>query len=167
VDDTINFSHQTPRRLSAEQLLDSISVATGSLQKYAGVPVGFHAQQLPDTQVATGGFLDLFGRPPRESPCECERSSAVSLAQALNLINGPTIADAVADPKGRIANLMKSNPDDRKVIEEVYLAALCRMPRADEIARCEAEFKSAKSKTEGAQDLMWALLNSPAFLFNR
>ena len=53
------------------------------------------------------------------------------------------------------------------MIEEVYLAALCRMPRTDEIARCEAHLKSAKSKTEGAQDLMWALVNSPAFLFNR
>ena len=40
-------------------------------------------------------FLKLFGRPKRETACECERTSNVSLAHALNLVNGPLISDAV------------------------------------------------------------------------
>jgi hypothetical protein len=42
----------------------------------------------------------MFGRAPRESPCECERSAKVSLGQTLNLVNGPTIADAIIHPEG-------------------------------------------------------------------
>ena len=192
-DDSVNFSHALPRRLTAEQLVDAITRATGSIQKYPGVPLGFRAVQLPDSTVASGGFLDLFGRPPRESPCECERSSTVSLGQALNLINGAMTNDTVSDPKGHIAKLMKTNPDERKIVEEMYLAAWCRIPteievkkalplfdyskkRIDEILGAAAdkgdidmpvEEAKRKIKSEAAQDLLWGLLNSPGFLFNR
>ena len=166
-DDTSNFSHATPRRLTAEQLLDAIDVAAGRRPQFDGVPVGFRANQLPDSQVAAGGFLDLFGRPPRETPCECERSSEVSLSQALNLVNGPTISDALIDPNGRIATLLKTNPDDSKIIEEMYLAALSRLPNASEAIKAKDYLVKSPTKLEGAQDLLWALLNSPAFLFNR
>jgi Protein of unknown function (DUF1553) len=91
-DDSVNFSHASVRRLTAEQLSDAIDRAAGRRPSFAGVPGGFRASQLPDSQVAVGGFLDLFGRPAREIPCECERSSEVSLGQALNLVNGPTIS---------------------------------------------------------------------------
>jgi len=166
-DDSDNFAHAAPRRLTAEQLVDAIHAATGAQPKFAGVPVGFRAAQLPDTKIAAGEFFSLFGTPPRESPCECERKGEVSLGQTLNLINGPTIADAILDPNGRIAQLMKSNPDDRKIVEEMYLAVLNRPPREDELAKVVQQIQGTQNKTEAAQDLMWALINSPAFLFNR
>jgi hypothetical protein len=166
-DDTANFSHMVPRRLTAEELLDAIDRATGRKPQFPGMPAGYRADQLPDSQVSQGGFLDLFGRPPRESPCECERSSEVSLSQALNLVNGPTISDALIDPNGRIARLMKQNPDDKTVVQEMYLAALSRLPTPEELEKAKAYLVEAESKTEGAQDLLWALINSPAFLFNR
>ncbi len=166
-DDQINFSHQVARRLTAEQLMDAISHATGSYPKYPGVPSGTRAQQLPDTRVANTNFLDLFGRPSRESPCECERSSEVSLAQALNLMNGDTIATAIADPNGRVARLVKEVPENRKLVEEIYLAVFCRLPTAKELDTAVKHIQTAKDRSEGAQDLMWALINSPAFLFNR
>jgi len=166
-DDRVNFSHQVARRLPAEQLLDAIGQATGSIQKYPGVPLGTRAQQLADTRVANGGFLDLFGRPPRESPCECEPTSEVSLAQALNLMNGATITEAINDPNGRVATLVKANTDDRKLVEEVYLATMSRFPTKAEMDAALKHISTAKDRLEGAQDLMWALLNSPAFLFNR
>jgi hypothetical protein len=166
-DDHLNFSHAEPRRLTAEELLDAISVATGSPQKFDGVPVGFRAAQLPDSHVAAGGFLDLFGRPARETPCECERTSQVSLGQALNLVNGPTIADAIITPDGRIARLIKESAPNRPLVEEIYLAAICRLPTPTEISGAYGYIARAKSRAEGAQDLMWALINTPAFLFNR
>jgi Protein of unknown function (DUF1553)/Protein of unknown function (DUF1549) len=166
-DDLANFSHAVPRRLTAEELLDALNQAAGHTPNFSGVPTGFRADQLPDSQVAQGGFLDLFGRPPRETPCECERSSEVSLSQALNLVNGPTISDALIDPKGRIAQLMKQNPDDKTIVEEMYLAALSRFPTPQEFEKAKAYLDQAGSKSEGAQDLLWALINSPAFLFNR
>lgn len=166
-DDKVNFSHQVARRLTAEQLLDAISLATGSMQRYPGVPMGTRAQQLPDTKVAGGSFLDLFGRPARESPCECERTSEVSLSQALNLMNGETISTAIADPGGRATALVQKQPDDAKLVEEIYLSVMSRFPTQVESQTAVKHIKSSGSRLEGAQDLMWALLNSPAFLFNR
>ena len=68
------------------------------------VPEDTTASQLVDPHIGKEGFLDLFGRPSRESSCECERRTDFSLPQALNLVNGKTISDAVADPKGRVAD---------------------------------------------------------------
>jgi hypothetical protein len=166
-DDKVNFSHQVARRLTAEQLLDAITLATGAVQRYPGVPFGTRAQQLPDTQVAGGSFLDLFGRPARESPCECERTSEVSLSQALNLMNGQTISEAIANPSGRLPALLAAQPDDARVVEDIYLAVMSRFPSKTESETAIRHIKSGANRLEGAQDLMWALLNSPAFLFNR
>ena len=131
------------------------------------VPVSFLAEALPDSKVGMGGFLDLFGRPQRESPCECERRSEVSLKQALNLINGSTVGDAVADPDGRLAKLIIEGAPDRKLVEDLYLAALTRMPTPQEFSNAERYLKQGGNRAERAQDLLWALLNSYAFLFNR
>jgi Protein of unknown function (DUF1553)/Protein of unknown function (DUF1549) len=165
-DDAINFSHAYPRRLSAEELYDAIMVATGSPFEIPGAPPGFRAAQLPDPQIDVS-FLDMFGRAPRESPCECERSSEVSLGQTLNLVNGPTIANAIANPQGLIARHVRSTSTPKEVVDEVYLSVLCRHPTADEIRKGETYLGEVHNRTEGAQDLMWALINSPAFLFNR
>ena len=165
--DTINFSHAVARRLTAEQLLDAIGVATGSRPRFQEVPKNFRAAQLPDSKVKDDGFLKLFGRPERETSCECERTTEVSLAHAMNLINGPTVAEALIDPEGRIAQLIKTNQDDRVLVEELYLATLSRLPEKNEYAVAVEHIANAESKEEGAQDLLWALINSPAFLFNR
>lgn len=165
-DDNLNFSHALPRRLSAEQLQDAITVALDVPTQFQGLPVGFHANQLPDSSVAAE-FLDEFGRPARQSSCECERSTDVSLKQTLNMINGPAIGDAVANPNNRIARIVKTNPTDAKLIEEIYLAVLCRQPNAKEAAADIQYFQKSKDKLEAAQDLAWALLNTPGFLFNR
>lgn len=167
VDDKTNFSHALPRRLEAEQLLDAINQVTGTQSAFGGLPAGTKAGQIPDA-VATGadGFLDLFGRPSRDTPCECERSSSVSLGQAMALINGPT-TDTISSKQGRVAALMASNPTDEKIVEDIFLSALCRMPSEKEKKAGLDTIKTAPNRTEGAQDVMWALLNSPAFLFNR
>jgi len=166
-EDEINFSHATPRRLTAEQMLDAVSLATGSQPKFSGVPKGFRSVQLPDSNLDDGGFLKLFGRPERESSCECERSTQVSLSHALNLINGPTIANAIIDPQGRIVQLTKKKIDNRTLVKELYLATLCRMPSETESGKAVDYLSKAESQVEGAQDLLWALINSPSFLFNR
>ena len=165
-DDTINFSHAVPRRLTAEQLFDAIIQATGAPRQLPGVPAGFRAAQLPDPQVDVA-FLDMFGRPPRESPCECERSSDVSLGQTLNMINGPTISDAIIHPQGVIASAVKSKATDKQMIETIYLSTLCRNATSAEMQRAIEYFSSVGNQAEAAEYLMWALINSPAFLFNR
>jgi len=164
-DDDVNYSHATPRRLAAEQLLDAIMTATGAPTNLPGVPGGFHASQLPDSS-ATVPFLDMFGRAPRESPCECERSSEVSLAQTLTLINGPTISEAIVHPQGLIARLVAAKAEPKQMVDEIYLSVFNRMPTDAEREQGE-KYLVANGATDGSQDLMWALINSPAFLFNR
>jgi len=164
-DDAINFSHATPRRLSAEQMLDSVAVATGTRPTLTGAAPGMRAVELPDGMVAGNDFLSLFGRPKRQSACECERTSNVTLSHALNLINGATISESLSSPTNRIAKVVEAEKDDTKVVEEIYLSVLSRPPTEQESSA--ADFSTGGSRLEAAQDLAWALMNSPAFLFNR
>jgi hypothetical protein len=131
-----------------------------------GVPAGFRASELPDSDVEVA-FLDMFGRAPRESPCECERTSDVSLGQTLNMVNGPTIGDAIAHPQGVIAKAVAAGMPNDKLIETIYLSALCRKPSAEESAKAVEYFAGAGDPKAAGEDLMWALINSPGFLFNR
>lgn len=131
-DDTLNYSHAIPRRLAAETLYDAIHVATGSTPRINGAPVGFRAAELPDAGVSDP-FLDDFGRPVRESACECERSSGMVLGPIMKLVNGPTVANAIADPSNALAKLAISEPDNNKLINELFLRFLGRNATAAEI----------------------------------
>lgn len=164
-DDTVNFSHARPRRLSAEQLYDAVSFVTGAKRQFSGLPKGMRAVEVPDGKIPGDDFLSLFGRPKRQSACECERSSNLTLSHAMSLINGAAIGEAVSAPDNGIQKLVDSEKDDRKVLEELYFAILNRAPSDQELK--QTDFSQAPSRLEAAQDLAWALLNSPAFLFNR
>jgi hypothetical protein len=162
--DRDNFSHAFPRRLSAEELMDAVEAAAGARPQFPEVPEDTGAEQLVDPHIGQEGFLDVFGRPPRESACECERRTDFSLPQALNLVNGATISDAVADPQGRVAALVLSGKSDAAIVDDLYLASLGRMPAADERER-GLRYLASGAKATRAQDLLWALLNSKGFLY--
>lgn len=133
-DDTINYSHAIARRLPAEVLYDSIHRVTGAQTKLPGVPAGTRAAELPDAGVKLpNGFLANFGRPARESACECERTSEMQLGPVMALVSGPTLGQAIADPKNRFTELLQKESNDRAVITELYLSILNRPPSADEI----------------------------------
>ena len=166
-DDTLNFSHQIPRRLGAESLADAIGLATGSKFKLPGMPDDYSPIKVPDPHVGKGGFLDLFGRPQREEPCECERRSEVSLPHALNLLNGPILANAISDPNGRIAKLILEGKSHEQLVENLYLSTLSRSPTPKENNLALGHLASVESQAKGAQDVLWALLNSNGFLFNQ
>jgi hypothetical protein len=163
--DADNFSHAIPRRLTAEQLMDAVANATGARPNFPEVPEDTNASQVPDPHVGKDGFLDLFGRPTRESACECERRADFSLPQALNLVNGKTISDAVADPNGRVTKAVLAGASDSSVIEELYLASLSRLPTKEEAASA-SKYLSGGPRATRAQDLLWALLNSKGFLYS-
>lgn len=163
--DAENFSHAIPRRLSSEQLADAVTMAAGAKPNFPEVPEDTSASQLPDPHVGKDGFLDLFGRPNRESACECERRTDFSLPQALNLVNGTTISDAVADPKGRVAKLVLAGKADQAIVEDLYLATLSRFPSKRE-ADNGIKYLAGGARATRAQDLLWALLNSKGFLYS-
>ena len=164
--DADNFSHAMPRRLSAEALMDALALATGVRPSFPEAPPDTQAGQVTDPHIGKDGFLDLFGRPSRESSCECERRSDLSLPQALNLVNGRTISDAVSDGNGRVAKAILSGRPDGDVVAELYLASLSRPPAAAELASGVKYLQSGGGRAARAQDLLWALVNSKAFLYN-
>jgi hypothetical protein len=146
-DDEINFSRAIARRLPAEVLYDAIERTTGSTSHLPGLPAGARAAQLLDSAVdVPGGFLDLFGKPARESACECERNGTMMLGPVLNLVNGPVVADAIKDPSNRIAKILRNRKDDAKAVEDLYLAVLCRLPSPSELT------SGVKALQEGKPD---------------
>ena len=147
-DDTVNYTHWIPQRLSAEVLYDAVHRATGSLSHLPGMPAGARAAQVSDSQMKlSDGFFNLFGKPPRETSCECERSSTVMLGPVLNLVNGPTIGNAIADSKNSIAGWVTQEKDDAKLIEKIFLSILSRRPTASEIKN-SVELLSAQGYAE-------------------
>ena len=59
-----------------------------------------------------GWFLGTFGRPARETSCECERSGELQLGPVMALVSGPTINDAISDPNNAITRLAKEEMND-------------------------------------------------------
>jgi len=133
-DDRVNYSHAIARRLPAEVLYDAIHRTTGSVTKLPGVPAGTRAAQLPDAGVKLpSGFLAAFGRPARESACECERSSGMQLGPIMALVSGPIVGTAISDPNNDITKLVTSQKDDAKLVDELFMRILNRPAQPKEI----------------------------------
>jgi hypothetical protein len=162
-DDEQNFSHHYVRRLPAEVMLDAISDVAGVAETFAGRPPGTRAIELWDNRLPSY-FLEIFGRPERNSPCECGRSSEPTMAQALHLMNAPEVEAKLANSSGRIARLIKAGTSRPEMIEELCFAALCRPSGDKERQVAERLFSKAPAQT-AAEDFLWTLLNSYEFLF--
>ncbi len=172
-DDDQNFSHYHVKRLPAEVLLDAICSATGVAEAFPGQPQGTRSLQLWDNRLPSY-FLEIFGRPPRNSPCECGRTSEPTMAQALHIINAPEVESKICDNRGRIAKWLEAcaielpqrlQPESElKLVNEICLATIGRLPGPKE--RKVAQDLFAKSNPrQAAEDFMWTMLNAYDFLF--
>lgn len=159
------FTHRVPRRLSAEVLLDAINQVTGSVEKFDGQPIGTRAIALPDPTI-TSLFLTTFGKPARNSPCDCSRGSTPDLSQALHLANSAALHEKIVAPTGRLSERLKANRTDDEIIEELYLTALTRRPTDQERQAVREALTGSGSRDEVWQDVLWALLNCSEFVFN-
>jgi WD40 repeat protein/mono/diheme cytochrome c family protein len=136
-DDKTNYSHAIARRLPAEVLYDSVSRVLGAVSKFPGVPPGTRAAELSDSGVELpSGFLTTFGRPPRESACECERTSGLQLGPVMALVSGPTIGDAIADPKNELTKIVATEKNDHELINRLFLRILNRPATEAEVNAC-------------------------------
>ncbi|MCE9603271.1 MAG: DUF1549 domain-containing protein [Planctomycetia bacterium] len=164
IGDSQNFSHAAHKALSAEVLLDAFCETTGVAEEFQGWPLGTRAIQIWDNRLPLY-FFRIFGRPVRVTVCECERSNEPSIAQALHLMNSPEMGAKIQDRSGRAAKLAASTLAVDVVIEELFLTALARLPRAEELTASRSAFSGDRRR--GAEDVLWALLNSKEFLYNR
>jgi hypothetical protein len=174
-EDEANFSRGVVRRLTAEQLLDSIAALTGVPPAFEGYDQPIRAAQVRGViQVgrkanATPGdrFLKTFGKPPRLLNCECERVNQTALSQVIELTSGPAISDALRATDNRLADLLKSHDSPSRLIEELYWAAVSRAPTAEETESMTRHLEQAPDRRAGLEDVAWALINSKEFLLRR
>ncbi|HEY2414674.1 MAG TPA: DUF1549 and DUF1553 domain-containing protein [Pirellulaceae bacterium] len=171
------YSRYYPRRLKAEVLLDAIAQVTAvptdfkaaspdSRKPGAAIPTIKRAIRLPDSYVDSY-FLEAFGKPDRLITCECERSSEPSMTQVLHLYNGETVNKKLA-AKGSAAERAMGETDNHRIVEELYLAALSRMPTNEERESLVGELTAASEndRRQVIEDLYWSVLTSREFLFN-
>ncbi len=173
-DDMVNYSHNIVRRLTAEQLLDAQSEAAGVPLEFAGFPDGTRAGQMP--LLKTGArrksspldqFLVAFGKPPRQTPSECERSSEPTMTQAFALISGPTVQDFIGEKDNRLAPLLASGKPAGELVNELFWNVLTRAPSQPESEKLVALLDTAPNKRAALEDILWGLLNAKEFVLRK
>ncbi len=164
--DRQSFARHYPKRLTAEVLLDAISAVTESPTAFNGLPPGTRAIELPDESVAST-FLDTFGRPKRDTPCECERVTDASLGQSLMLLNSGEVQNKLGASGSRADRLAKDPRPDPEKLEELFWAAFGRAPTSGETASALNHLaKNSAKRKDAFEDILWALINAKEFQFN-
>lgn len=153
------FATAIEKRLSAEQLLASILVATGRYGKLERK--GGNEPEMPDALKVK--FAKAFANAARDP----EDEIAFSLKAALFLLNDEAVLGLLKpEADSTVAVLMKMKPDS-VLIEKAYLAILSRKPEPQE-TKDALEFlsKPVSAGEVGVVNLVWALLASSEFNLN-
>ncbi len=180
--DARNHSRAVLRRLPAEVFYDAILVATASDElatslvqdqaAFAHRAVGI-ASSYTGERDTRGYALQLFGKPPRQENCDCERSGSPSLQQTLFTQNDDAMLDLIERKDGWHAQMVKiatkdnAWPDTPHIIDQAYLRTLSRLPTAAEQASAAEYLQQSASPAAGLRDLLWALLNTKEFKLQR
>jgi hypothetical protein len=167
-----HFAAYPLRRLDAEVLIDALDQITGTSEAYTSAipePYTFmpdfqRAISLPDGSIGSA-FLDLFGRPARDTGLESERNNRVSDAQRLYMLNSSHVQRKIQQgPK--LAALMRDNRNPRELVTQMYLTILSRYPTDEEWKTVVAHSQSGAARGRAAAvDLAWGLINSAEFLY--
>jgi hypothetical protein len=159
------------RRLDAEVLIDAICQITGTSEEYSS-PIPEPFTYLPDDQRAialpdgsiSSAFLEMFGRPPRDTGREAERNNAPTAGQRLHLLNSSHIQLKIQQ-SAKLRGLLQAGGKPRDPIDRLYLTILSRYPTDAELKTVGAYFQSVPgNKWPAAVDLAWALINTTEFL---
>jgi hypothetical protein len=184
--DDKNFSRFVMRRLPAEVLLDALTLATaanGRQRKFAddvtnrqigpnvaafglGDPIGNRNQ--PDYA------LTAFGKPVRETNCDCERSTTPTLLQTLYTRNDPEMLTRIESQREEtlawITELRAApRPAPARIdalIADVFLRTVSRPPTVEELQKARADIAAASNPINGVRDLLWAMLSTREFAVN-
>ena len=167
-----NFAYYSTRRLDAEVLADALNQITGTTEQYTSaipepftyIPQDKRSIALPDGSISSA-FLELFGRPSRDTGLEAERNNRPTAAQSLHLLNSSHIQTKLQQSP-RLQTLLDSKATPREVISGLYLMVLSRYPTDEELkiisARCDS---AGRMERTAMVDVAWALVNSTEFLF--
>jgi hypothetical protein len=166
------FAYYPLRRLEAEVLIDALNQITGTTEKYSS-PIPEPFTFIPEDQRSisladgstTSAFLEMFGRPPRDTGLESERNNRSTAAQRLHLLNSSHIQRKIEQSR-KLQTLIQAKGKPGEVVARLYLTILSRFPTAAELQTAQAYAQpGAVTSREAAYDLVWALINSSEFLY--
>jgi len=147
---TTYYSRKYVRMLSAAELHDAIVIATNAKDPLA--------QSMSDPGRAakdTKSFMRVFGQSNRDDmPKKVPQSSL----QAMLLMQSKLIS------MSRVDAALDASKDDAQLVNKLYLSTLSRQPTDPELQTALQSLKPDRKK--GAENLQWALINTPEFLFN-
>ncbi len=136
----VNFAAYAVRRLDAEVLADAINKITGTTEHYESaipepysfVPDNLRSIALPDGSISSS-FLELFGRPSRDTGQFAERNNKVTPLQRLHLLNSSHIRQKL-ERGPALQTLLREAKDSRGLVDRLYLRIPPRYPDARDLA---------------------------------
>jgi Protein of unknown function (DUF1553)/Protein of unknown function (DUF1549) len=161
------------RRLDAEVLIDALCQISGTQESYSSAvpePFTFIPEETRSIDLADGSitseFLDMFGRPARDTGLASERNNQPTDSQQLALLNSSDIQNKI-ERSARLNGLIRNARGNRRnLVNVLYLNILSRYPTPDELAAAEAYFRTKGiNMRQAVADLTWALINSKEFLY--
>ena len=168
--DHTNYSHANIRPLMAEVMVDALNAALGASETFGPeMAVNSRAIEIGSSRAQNASVnyaFRIFGRPPRTTACDCERAAEPGLPQKLYLMADPTIQQKLQAPQGRIRKLLAAEKDDNRVLDELVLAALSRLPTTKERDAFATHRAKCKDRQTAFFDTMWVLINTNEFVFN-
>jgi hypothetical protein len=167
------FACYPVRRLDAEVLIDALDKVCGAGEAYTSpipepftfIPPEERTVELADGSISSA-FLELFGRPARDTGLESERDNRPTDAQRLHLLNSSHVQQKIENGQHLRQLVRQAGGDRRRMINSLYLTVLSRNPTEEEIAAVQEYAKTKDlSPAQAVNDLTWALINTKEFLY--
>jgi hypothetical protein len=151
------FSHFYTRQMSAEQLYQSLTVATqagrrGNLEEQQRRQDDWMRQFVVAFATDEGDETTTFNG---------------SIPQSLMMFNGDLIRDAISlEPGSWLHQLSQNKSNPQEKVQFLFIAGLGRRAKPEELSMA-TQLMEARKRDTGAmlQDLWWAILNSNEFIF--
>jgi hypothetical protein len=171
-DDDRQFSRSQLRRLRADVLLDAIVKATDGKRSFNLFPKGIKAiehypRSIGDTVYlrVDDPFMETFGRASRLSVCAADTKMEATLSQTLHFLAGDTLPTQIS--AGQVVpKMLTANQPPETVVEDLYIRALSRKPKAEELKALLELIGSNTRDGKVYEDIFWGLLSSTEFMHN-
>ena len=167
------FACYPVRRLEAEVLIDALCWISQTQETYSSpipepftfIPGSNRTIALADGSI-TSQFLEMFGRPARDTGLESERNNQPTDSQRLHMLNSSHVQTKI-DRSSRLSALVRNAKGKRpRLIGDIYLNILSRYPSQEELAVAEQYLQTkGLGLRQATSDLVWALINTKEFLY--
>lgn len=158
------FAANVPQRLRSDQLFNALLSALDIDEAAISPDPGTYNPRRRNTRPPRTHFGEVFGYDPSVSRQEV----VASIPQLLLMMNSSDIHQYIpAIRSNLLENLLEEIPEDRQLVEELYLRCLSRQPTEEEIQLALEHGKPLLKRKHGFEDLLWALVNSAEFQHRR